>query len=211
MATVHRMPPPTGEQIQKLGEEGTLRAKRWLDSTCRAEVRWNNPGAKKKLQYKKAGAPEGSEAQGDFFSFDLGGYFLGGDQDGDVFLAECKKYASSADQGSEYRKFLAKCYLVESVAGDFVDAFLWITWAPFLVTTWGDLRKDSFAASAITGTAECKYIALGTADLDADIAARVASKIILVVLGDAQEVSLSLHGDELLHVRKALLELRAAS
>jgi hypothetical protein len=33
----------------------------------------------------------------------------------------------------------------------------------------------------------------------------------IVVLSDKQEVTLSLHGNELLHVRKALLELRAAS
>lgn len=64
--------PQTGEQIQAAGADGAQRAKIWLESTCRAEVKWNNPKVGvKKLQFKKAGAAEGSEAQGDYFSFDL--------------------------------------------------------------------------------------------------------------------------------------------
>ena len=137
--------PLTGEQIQQLGEQGSQRAKRWLESTCRAEVKWNNPSAGlKKLQFKKAGAPDGSTAQGDYFSFDLGGNFLGGDADGEVFLAESKKYATAADQGVEYRRFLSKCYRVETEAGNFYDQYLWITWAPFLVNSWDQLLTPGY-------------------------------------------------------------------
>ncbi|MEY2419955.1 MAG: hypothetical protein QOI95_22 [Acidimicrobiaceae bacterium] len=204
--------PPTGEQIQQLGEQGSQRAKRWLESTCRAEVKWNNPSVGiEKLQFRKAGAPADSDAQGDFFSFDLGGTMLGGGADGEVFLAESKKYATAADQGTEYRKFLAKCYRVTAEQGAFYDNFLWITWAPFLVNTWDELLTPTFVESAIVGSDACKYIALGDAPYDPVVGTGVASKVLVVVLADGQEVVLALHGDELMHVRKALLEFRTAS
>jgi hypothetical protein len=50
---------------------------------------------------RKGGAEAESTAQGDTFSFDLGGNFLGGDVDGEVFLAESKKYANAAGPGTE--------------------------------------------------------------------------------------------------------------
>lgn len=203
--------PPTGEQIQQLGEQGAQRAKRWLESTCRAEVKWNNPAVGVgKLQYRKAGAGDQSEAQGDWFSFDLGGTLLGGDQDGNVFLAEAKKYQNAADQGVKYRTFLAQCYCVEQSHSQFVDQYLWITWAPFLVNTWETLLTPAFVKTAATEDTARKYIALGDADYDAEIGTSVATKVMLVVLGDRQEISLSLRGNELVHVRKALLELRAS-
>ena len=199
--------PLTGEQIQQLGDHGSQRAKRWLESTCRAEVKWNNPTVGlKKLQFSKAGAPAGSAAQADFFSYDLGGNFLGGDADGDVFLAESKKYATAADQGTEYRKFLAKCYRVESEFATFYDQYLWITWAPFLVNSWDQLLTPAYVETAVTGDEPCQYIALGPATYDAAIGDSVARKLLIVVLADGQEVVLSLHGNELLHVRKALLD-----
>lgn len=202
--------PLTGEQIQQLGEQGSHRAKRWLESTCRAEVKWNNPSVGiRKLQYRKAGAPPDSNAQGDYFSFDLGGSFLGGKADGDLFVAESKKYATAADQGTEYRRFLAKCYRVETDHGNVYDHYLWITWSPFLVNTWDQLLTPEFVELAVTGGDANKYIALGEAQFDPALGANIAQKLLLVVLSDGQEVVLSLHGDELLHVRKALLELRS--
>lgn len=204
--------PLTGEQIQALGEKGSQRAKRWLDSTCRAEVKWNNPNlGVDKLQYSKAGAAADSDAQGDFFSFDLGGNFLGGEVDGELFLAESKKYSAANDQGTHYRKFLAQCYRVECVAAQFVNHFLWVTWAPFLVNSWDELVTPQYVATAVNSNDDTRYIALGGATYDPAIGDRVAKKATIVVLGDAQEVLLSLHGDELMHVRKALLELRSAT
>jgi hypothetical protein len=204
--------PLTGEQIQELGDHGSQRAKRWMESTCRAEVKWNNPTIGiKKLQFTKVGAPDGSTAQGDFFSFDLGGNLLGGEADGDVFLAESKKYATAADQGVEYRKFLAKCYSVEVDAGDFYDHYLWATWAPFLVNSWDQLLTPDYVETAVTGEDACRYIALGDGAYQAAVGEAVANKLIIVVLSDGQEVVLSLRGDELLHVRKALLELRGTA
>jgi hypothetical protein len=204
--------PLTGEQTQLLGEQGAQRAKRWLESTCRAEVKWNNPTlGVNKLQHLKAGAPAGSTAQGDSFSFDMGGTLLGGALEGDLFVAESKKYATPGDQGTEYRKFVAKCYRLEDTHAQVFDHFMWITWSPFLVTSWDELLTPTFIQAAVTGTAYCKYVALGTGGFDAGIGGRVAGKLLIVVLADGQEVALSLHGDELLHVRKALLELRASS
>ena len=203
--------PRTGEQVQLVGSEGSQRAKRWLESTCRAEVKWNNPTVGvNKLQFRKAGAAPDSEAQGDSFSFDLGGTLLGGDVDGEMFAAETKKYASALDQGTEYRKFVAKCYRVEVDHGQFFDHFLWITWAPFLVNSWNELVGPSFIRKVITEDDDCQYIALGSTEFDPSVGAAVAGKLLIVVLSDRQEVVLSLHGNELAHVRKALLDIRSA-
>lgn len=202
----------TGEQIQQLGDQGSQRAKRWLESTCRAEVKWNNPTVGVgKLQYRKAGAHPDSESLGDYFSFDLGGSFLGGDADGELFLAESKKYATASDQGVEYRKFLAKCYRVETDFGKIYDHYLWITWAPFLVTTWDQLLKPPYLEQAITTDEACRYIALGDTEVVDARCEAVAAKVLIIVLADGQELVLSLHGNELLHVRKALLELRGTA
>jgi hypothetical protein len=204
--------PMTGEQIQQLGDQGAQRAKRWLESTCRAEVKWNNPSIGiRKLQYQKAGADPDSQSQGDWFSFDLGGTLLGGEADGEMFAAECKKYANAQDQGVEYRKFIAKCYRVEAEHAQFYDHFMWITWAPFLVNSWDELLTPEYVESSVTGEELCRYIALGSAEFNPTIGAAVAHKLLIAVLSDRQEVALSLHGDELLHVRKALLELRSTS
>lgn len=203
--------PLTGEQIQQLGEAGSQRAKRWLESTCRAEVKWNNPHlGVKKLQFQKAGADAASDAQADFFSFDLGGSLLGGDVDGEMFLAECKKYQSANDQGTHYRRFLAGCYRVERDFGNIYDHFLWITWAPFLVNSWDKIVKADYVKESIESAADCTYIALGDDEFADETADAVASKLLIVVLSDAQEYALALHGDELMHVRKALLEHRDA-
>ena len=57
--------PLTGEQIQKLGEQGGQHTKRWLESTCSAEVIWNNPDlGVDKLQYRKAGGASRLERPG---------------------------------------------------------------------------------------------------------------------------------------------------
>jgi len=204
--------PLTGEQIQQLGNHGSQRAKRWLESTCRAEVKWNNPElGVNKLQYRKAGAAPDSQDPADFFSFDLGGNLLGGDVDGEIFLAESKKYMNAGDQGTQYRKFLAQCYRVQVEHGNFCDHFLWVTWAPFLVNSWDALLTAEYVATAAAGDEVGKYIALGDENIDAAVRDAVAAKLSVVVLADRQEVLLSLHGDELMHVRKALLEFRATA
>lgn len=97
---------PSGEEIQRKGEEGAHRAKRWLERTLRAKVQWVNPDrtAVKKLTYKWPG-------DNNTFSFDLGGTFIGqGDdadktREGENFFAEVKNYSSASDQSSMFTDF----------------------------------------------------------------------------------------------------------
>lgn len=201
--------PQTGEEAQESGREGVRSAKRWLESTCRAEVKWDNPTkGRDKLQYRKAAAVEGSENAGDYFSFDCGGTLLGGDNDGDTFLAEVKHYSRAGDQGVQYREFLAKCYRTKQVAAAWCNHFVWITWAPFLVSSWPQLRTAQYVQEALTANELSRAIALGTAEPDPDLCATVASHLMIVVVCDLQLRLLSLQDPELLHVRKALLEIR---
>ena len=201
--------PLTGEEIQALGSSGSERAKRWLEATCRAQVKWNNPGGHiQKLQFSKAGAPPGSTSPGDFFSMDLGGTLMGGATDGDMFIAEVKHYSGSGDQGAAYRSFLAKCYRIESEQPQMYEHYLWITWAPFLVARWKDLLTSDFISTAVEADEESRRIALGSKSLLPATVATVSDKLMIVVLSDRQEVFLSLHGDELLGVQQALLDLR---
>ena len=198
----------TGEQIQELGAQGSQRAKRWLESTCRADVPWNNPKANpEKLRFRKAGAPSTSRRASDHFSFDLGGLLLGEGAAGKIFLAECKKYSSSGDQGKRYRQFLAQCYRIQILYAQFHDHFLWITWAPFLASRWGELLTAEYVQQAVTDPAH-RDIALGADQYDPAVGLAVADKIIVVVLSDRQEATLSLQGRELTFVRQALLSLR---
>ena len=141
---------PSGEEIQRKGEEGAHRAKRWLERTLRAKVQWVNPDptAVKKLTYKWPG-------NSNTFSFDLGGSFIGqGDDDsktreGENFFAEVKNYSSASDQLSMFTDFLAKCYVVRKEDPKFADVFLWITWSPFGVTKWDQLRSPKEIKKAI--------------------------------------------------------------
>jgi hypothetical protein len=81
----------TGEELHEKGRDGARRAKRWLDSTCRADAFWNNPEkGKDKLQHEKAA--------GGSFSFDLGGRMLGGEHSDELFAAEVKNYTEDSDQ-----------------------------------------------------------------------------------------------------------------
>ncbi|MGH7490558.1 MAG: hypothetical protein ACREMY_33845, partial [bacterium] len=71
-----------------------------------------------------------------------------------------------------------------------------------------ELRTPQYVEKAVTGEESCRYIALGDRPYQSTAGEHVASKLIIVILADAQEIVLSLHGNELLHVRKALLEYR---
>lgn len=141
---------PSGEEIQRKGEEGAHRAKRWLERTLRAKVQWVNPDrtAVKKLTYKWPG-------DNNTFSFDLGGTFIGqGDdadktREGENFFAEVRNYSSASDQSSMFTDFLAKCYVARKEDPKFTDVFLWITWSPFRVTKWNQLHSPEEIKKAI--------------------------------------------------------------
>jgi len=208
------VPPLTGEETQARGAEGADRAKRWLEATCRANVLWNNPHTlPKKLQFRKASAPEDSEAKGDWFSFDLGGTFEGGDEHGQQFLAEVKMYEDDGSSlGGMFRDFLACCYRVEDLLGPtHFDRYLWITWVPFLGSKWSELQTETFVKAAIEEKDYRCAAALGGAAYDRTVGERVAEKVIIVILSSKQERFLALSDGELPEVLKALVDIRRAS
>jgi hypothetical protein len=167
----------TGEQTQEAGREGVRRAKRWLEASCRAEVKWDNPKFGQKLQFDKA---DGSNS----FSFDFAGTLMGGDLEGEEFYAEVKKYINAADQATHYSAFLAQCYRAYDESPHRCDHFMWITWSPFNVTKWDTLMTPSEVKDAVTKHPD---IALGDAEADDAACAEVAKRLWLIVLSDKQE------------------------
>lgn len=175
----------SGEETQAAGAEGVLRAKLWLESTTRANVQWINPEplavAKLTFPWRDKGA----------FSFDLGGVLLGGDLHNQEFLGESKYYKSAEDQGSHYRSFLGRCYRAYELRPERCDHFLWITWSPFLVTKWDELRTPTYVREAVLGH---RARTLGESDMSTagalvsdDKCKDIASKVWLLFLTDKQE------------------------
>ncbi|MHC3368736.1 hypothetical protein ACYAFX_16530 [Rhodococcus aetherivorans] len=136
-----------GETEQLKGREGALLAKKWLERTTRVKVPWVNPDevAVPKLTFDKVHQENNSNS----FSFDFGGHFRGEEIDGQQFLAECKTYKSSQDQGTHYSEFLAKCYRVVSLNNPFSDNFLWVSFAPFNVTVWDKQTGEEAVRKAV--------------------------------------------------------------
>lgn len=132
--------------------------------------------------------PHGS---GNEFSFDLGGVMRGGEWNGDMFCAEVKWRKNASDQGSEYRSFLAKCYVALSQGYLLGDHFMWISWAPFRATTWEKLTtpdeiRDALLAESVR--------TLGTADqsealelMKDEVVRELADRLWVIVLSAKQE------------------------
>ncbi|MEV1116128.1 hypothetical protein AB0I91_13735 [Actinosynnema sp. NPDC049800] len=133
----------SGEETQAKGADGARRAKLFLESTTRATVPWVNPDpiAIPKLTFEWA--------DGGTYSFDLGGTLLGGELQGLEFFAESKAYTNANDQGTHYRKFLAQCYRALQLRPERCDKFFWITWSPFLVNSWSELRTPEFVQDSV--------------------------------------------------------------
>jgi hypothetical protein len=189
----------SGEETQAKGAEGARKAKVWLDATTRAEVRWVNPEpiAVPKLTFKWA--------DGGTFSFDLAGVLRGEKIENQEFYAECKKYQNAQDQGQHYRKFLAQCYRAFKLRPERCDNFLWITWAPFNVTTWDKLQDPKIVEAAVLALAERS---LGAEDanqaaklLDKERCKEVADRLRMIVLSDWQQENLSLTTEHLAVIR----------
>jgi thiamine kinase-like enzyme len=108
----------------------------WLDSTTRVSAEWINPEgpAARKLGFEWA--------NGNPFSFDLGGVMLGGDWHHEHFFAEVKNQV--AGDGTDYRDFVAKAMRALLSQSARCDHFIYISWAPFLVSTWGSLCTWEF-------------------------------------------------------------------
>lgn len=175
----------SGEETQEKGLEGAQRAKVWLDSTTRANVRWVNPDevALPKLTFPWADKTDRK------FSFDLAGLLIGGDFDGQEFFVESKFYDKPHDQGKLYREYLAKCYRAYLHRPERCDHFMWVTWSPFLVESWDELCGPEFVAKSV-GLHWAKLCPDGEVtepSPDAGVCEEVASRLWVIVLSRKQE------------------------
>lgn len=176
-----------GEELHEQGAQGARRAKEWLDATTRANAMWVVPNT---LAVAKLTFAWGDQT-GDKFSFDLGGQLLGGDIHGQEFLAESKFYSSHGDQGVQYSTWLGKCYCAYKQRPERCDNFMWITWAPFLVTKWPDLRTTSYVRDQVLVHSDR---VLGTGDpteaealVENEVCTAVADRLWIIVLSERQE------------------------
>ncbi|MBE9499085.1 hypothetical protein IHE61_13540 [Streptomyces sp. GKU 257-1] len=134
------------------------RAKTWLESTMRVGQAYSNTDNKAWAKKLTLQWPYGGNRP---FSYDLGGIFRGGEWDGEQFCAEVKWRKNASDQGSEYRSYLAKCYVALSEGYMLGDHFLWITWAPFRASDWDQLTSTEEILKAVLAE---RGRALGTED-----------------------------------------------
>lgn len=175
-----------GEQVQVKGADGARRAKRWLESTTRANAQWVNPNAAavEKLRFTW---PHDTNN----FTFDLGGILKYDRFDGQFFYAESKAYANSSDLPGHYVDFLAKCYVAFRDRPMFCDHFMWISWSPHTASKWADHTTEASVRSAVLHN---RKRVLGVEDtddadalIDADTVTAVAERLWLIILSDKQE------------------------
>lgn len=183
-----------GEEEQRTGREGALLAKRWLDRSTRVSASLVNPDgvAKTKLRLKKAVYHDLQ----DVFSFDLGGRFRDGEFNGQEFLAECKAYKKSADLGTHYRDFLARCYRAIILEHQMADQFFWIAFSPHGVTKWDKLASVDEVRNSVLHPA-CRDINFlpsedPAAEFSDEAAKQVSERLWLLVLSEKQIEHLTL-------------------
>lgn len=169
----------SGEAIHAIGRDGADRAKRWLEGTTRVLNVWTNPEDEVKLTFSWASKGK--------FSFDLGGTFYGAELHNKNFYAEVKKNSGAGNQGTEYPKYLAKCYLALQQNPAMCDHFLWITWAPFSIKAWPKLLTAGYVEQSVRKH-DVKTLGAAKADPDKAHCGAVAERLWLIVLSDKQEV-----------------------
>jgi len=176
-----------GEDAHLKGADGVRRAKRWLESTMRVSTSFTNvesDSTKRKLCYTW---PHGGQS----FSYDLGGMLRGAEFASDTFSAEVKLYLKPQDQGIEYREFLARSYAAVAGGSQFCDHLLWITWCPFSITSWHELRTPECVRAAVlehrARLFDTKDEQAAAAQVDEEIVKAVADRLWIVVLSDKQE------------------------
>ncbi|WP_029892916.1 hypothetical protein [Nocardia brasiliensis] len=176
----------SGEASQEKGREGARLAKKWLERSTRVNVTWVNPDkvAIPKLTLDKA-RPVGQSKD---FSFDLGGYLRGEDIDGQTFLAECKNYKDSSDQGNHYSAFLAHCYRAAATNHLLGDNFFWITYAPFNVTTWDQLASKEKVRKSVLDNPDVNFCEGEDpiAVISQEIVCAVSERLWMLVLSEKQ-------------------------
>lgn len=175
--------------MHQKGADGARRAKKWLDATTRVQASWTNEDEvhASRLEFNW---PSG---QGQPFSFDVGGILSGEEFEGHFFVAECKNYKDDSDQGKHFDDFVAKCYLTRRDNSRVADHFMWITWAPFRVTSWKNLCSVDAIVKGLKIDRNLER-ALGVGDvteadskINLDLAREVADRMWLLVLSEKQE------------------------
>ena len=175
------------EEAHEAGAEGVRKAKRWLDATTRAEVRWIFPedAARDKLTF--------SWTDGSKFVFDLGGIFsASGPVANQTFMAEVKNYTTAGGQGTMYSEYLARCYRAKVVSPGYADQFMWITWHPFSVTNWSKLTTAAEVKAAViqhrAKTLGIKEEQAAEAAIDHAVCEAISERLWLLVLSDKHEL-----------------------
>lgn len=175
-----------GETAHATGADGARRAKRWLERTTRVRVPYVNPDevATPILTF------EWHEDSGRTkpFSFDMSGYLVEGDFHSENFFAESKKYKAPSDQGTEYRHFLAKCYVALRSRPQYCHHFFWITWAPFLSTSWEVLATADFVKESVLKHPKDVFgVDNALAVIDDEVCKDIAERLWIIVLSEKQE------------------------
>ncbi|WPU11054.1 hypothetical protein [Pseudarthrobacter oxydans] len=196
-------PPAPGEQKHKAGEDGTRRAKLWLDSTMRVRHSYTNmdDNGPSKLAFTW---PYGGEP----YSYDLGGVFRGAPFNNQTFVAESKNYTDSGDQGTHFDKFLAQTYCTLDNYSRMADHFMWITWSPFRIKTWSKLASAEKIREAIHVHAKKIFDVTEPEKVDAlidpEIVDYITDSIWMIVLSPKQE-QLVISGEDRSELAKIML------
>ena len=182
---IEKIPEP-GEANHVKGEDGTRRAKLWLESTTRVSTSYTatDDAGPRNLAFTWPGSETA-------YSYDLGGNFRGSPYAHDAFAAECKMYKDAADQGTHFDKFLAQTYCTIDKHSRLIQHFLWITWAPFRIKTWKEnYSQDSIVAAILAN----KHRVFGEVSdeealeqIDHQVVAEVEQSIWVIVLHEKQE------------------------
>lgn len=177
-----------GELRQQTGSIGVDRAKRWLNYSTRvASIYTNTDKVFKDLLHFQW--PYGGQG----FSFDLGGKLRGGALHDKSFMAEVKAYRYEMDSATEYRKFVAECYVAFQEKPDRCDNLLWLSWAPFQAQSWHKHRSAESVKKHLLH-AENVFRIFGTESaeeaqgkLDAQVIYELTNRLWLLTLCDEQE------------------------
>jgi len=175
------------------GLEGVRLAKRYLESTTYIRLPFS--------VYEDSVQTTLVRLDGGKKIYDMAGHLLGDKPH--PLAVEVKNYDAVGNQAAEYTEYLANAYSITAheinERGDLRREFMWVTWHPFSQSKWGKLTSGAEIKAAIEEHPE----ALGDSAFDTELAARVASRLWLVVLSRRHE-QLMLTSKELLQVFQVL-------
>jgi hypothetical protein len=177
-----------GELRQLTGSNGIRRAKNWLFYSTRVASMYTNTDKvfNDLLHFRW---PYGGQG----FSFDLGGKFRGGELEDKSFMAEVKAYDHEMDSPSEYREFIASCYVAFQEKPERCDNLLWLSWSPFQAQRWNRHRTPEVLKNHVLHK-DNVFRVLGTEvmeeakeNLDEQVIYELSKRLWLVTLCEQQE------------------------